>query len=182
MVSTIYVAAVENPYPDALGPIVNRITNELGARSELVAVPVDVRSVFDPARRQYNSTGLLEQLLGAPQLGEGKVIGVTGLDLFIPILTFVFGEAQLGGRAAVASSFRLRNSFYGLEPDHELTIDRLVKECLHELGHTLGLIHCRDFRCVMCASPSVEEIDLKLDVFCAACHRAIDGGRAAARR
>jgi len=174
MASRIYVAALENPFPDALGPIVNRINDELGTPAEFVSVPVDVREAFDAGRRQYNSSGLLAQLLSAPLDADSKIIGVTGLDLFIPVLTFVFGEAQLGGRAAVASSFRLRNTFYGLDADHDLTLDRLVKECLHELGHTFGLVHCRDYRCVMCASPSVEEIDLKEDAFCAACRRILE--------
>jgi archaemetzincin len=108
------------------------------------------------------------------------VLGVTAQDLFIPILTFVFGEAQLGpgpAAAAVASLHRLRQEFYGLPPDPALARDRLLKEALHELGHTLGLRHCHDYRCVMSSSHAVENIDLKLAEFCPDCAVSLDKNR-----
>lgn len=179
MASRIYVAPLENPYADAIGLIVDRIRGELDASAEVIVPPIDVMSAFDATRRQYNSTSLIERLLDATEGTQGYVIGVTGVDLFIPVLTFVFGEAQLNGRAAVASSFRLRNSFYGLPDDHTLTLQRLAKECLHELGHTFGLIHCDDYRCVMHAASSVEEVDLKGDSYCAPCRHSIDRRRQA---
>jgi archaemetzincin len=98
-----------------------------------------------------------------------KILGVTGIDLFVPVLTYVFGEAQLDGRAAVVSSFRLDDRLYGLSPNPALLRERLVKETLHELGHTFGLLHCRDFECVMHSSTSVEEIDLKPAHLCGKC-------------
>jgi len=94
---------------------------------------------------------------------------VTEVDLFIPILTFVFGEAQLGDTGALVSTHRLRPEFYGMPNDPELLRVRLLKEALHELGHTLGLQHCPDYLCVMSASHSVERIDLKRAGFCKAC-------------
>jgi hypothetical protein len=66
------------------------------------------------------------------------VLGIAGVDLFIPILTYVFGEAQLAGRAAVVSTYRLDNALYGLPANHRLLLDRLAKEAIHELGHTAG--------------------------------------------
>jgi len=104
------------------------------------------------------------------------VLGVADSDLFIPILTFVFGEAQLGpadATAALVSMYRLRQEFYGMPPDPETLSARLLKEALHELGHTFGLRHCADYRCVMSSSPSVENIDLKLAQFCPACANGI---------
>jgi archaemetzincin len=89
--------------------------------------------------------------------------------LFIPIFTFVFGEAQLGGRAALVSVRRLRQEFYGLAPDKAMLYARAEKEVLHELGHTLGLVHCRSFECVMRFSNSIEEVDLKSSDFCESC-------------
>ena len=133
----------------------------------------DPESSFDPSRGQYNSTRLLELLLDHGGDGAWKILGVTSVDLFIPVLTYVFGEAQLDGTAAVVSTHRLGTEAYGLEPDEALSRDRLVKEAVHELGHTFGLVHCPDAGCVMHASTYVEEIDLKSAAFCPACVRSV---------
>jgi archaemetzincin len=91
------------------------------------------------------------------------------VDLYIPILTFVFGEAQVGGPCAVVSLHRLRQEFYGLPEDREILRYRLVKEAVHEIGHTLDLTHCDDYRCAMAPSHAVEWIDLKDSALCASC-------------
>lgn len=124
---------------------------------------------FQPARSQYNSTLLLAQLLRDREDEAERVIGVTAVDLFIPVLTFVFGEAQLGGRAAVVSIHRLRSEAYGLPSDERLLAERLDKEAVHELGHTYGLVHCDVPDCVMRSSTYVEEIDFKSAEFCPTC-------------
>jgi archaemetzincin len=98
-----------------------------------------------------------------------RILGVTAVDLYIPILTFVFGEAQMGGPCAVVSSYRLRQEFYGLPADKDLLRDRLLKEAVHEIGHTLNLTHCDDYRCAMAPSHAVEWIDLKDSGLCSAC-------------
>ena len=164
----IYVAPIGEPPAEIVQAVVLRIAAAF-AHVETVHPIVDLDGAFHPARRQYDSTRLLEALARVPARADWRVIGVTDRDLFIPILTFVFGEAQLGGAAAVASLYRLRNEFYGLPPDPGAVVDRLVKECLHELGHTFGLIHCEDYTCVMHASTSVEDIDLKGTEYCARC-------------
>jgi len=123
----------------------------------------------DPARGQYHSTAILqrlEALVGDPQ---AQILGVTNVDLFIPILTFVFGEAQLGGRCALVSMHRLREEFYGLPSNPSLLWSRLVKESVHELGHTLGLRHCRDWQCAMASTHDVERLDLKGEEYCRLC-------------
>jgi predicted Zn-dependent protease len=97
------------------------------------------------------------------------LVGVTDVDLYIPILSFVFGEAQLGGHIAVVSYHRLHQQFYGLPRDDSLLRERLVKEAIHEAGHTRGLTHCDDYDCVMAASHAVEWLDLKGAGFCASC-------------
>lgn len=131
--------------------------------------PIEVESAYDPRRRQYSSTALLAQLVRGYRNPAAKVLGVTEVDLFIPILTFVFGEAQLGGRAAVLSLHRLDQRFYGMPEDRRLLLERCEKEALHELGHTFGLVHCLDVECVMHFSNSVEHVDLKSNAFCASC-------------
>lgn len=131
---------------------------------------ISLEGSYDLVRRQYHSTTLLERLLERPKDDETKLLGVADVDLFIPPLSFVFGEAQFDNPAAIISIHRLRQQFYGLPEDLELLYLRSEKEAIHELGHSFGLVHCRDYRCVMYLSYSVEDIDLKGPAFCARCH------------
>jgi archaemetzincin len=108
----------------------------------------------------------------------GRLLAVTSLDLFVPVLTFVFGEAQLGGSCAIVSVHRLREEVYGLPADPVLLQERLFKEAVHELGHTFGLRHCDDWRCVMTSSHSVEWLDVKSSELCANCRKFIGLDRA----
>lgn len=136
----------------------------------------DPEAAFDAGRGQYRATLLLKSLLEDPQTDRAeRVLGVTGIDLFTPVLTYVFGEAQLAGRAAVVSIHRLRPEAYGLAPDPRLLYERLHKEAVHELGHTFGLMHCRSIGCVMRASPYAEEIELKSVGFCDRCRGVVAG-------
>jgi archaemetzincin len=98
-----------------------------------------------------------------------RVLGITSVDLYIPILTFVFGEAQIGGPCGLVSIHRLRQEFYGLLPDLDLRRQRLAKEAVHEIGHTLDLTHCEDYQCAMAPSHAVEWIDLKESALCGSC-------------
>lgn len=133
----------------------------------------DLQSVYDPLRNQYNSSHLLLQLIHNPPPETLKILGVTELDLFIPIFTFLFGEAQLNGIGALVSLHRLHNPFYGIPENKELLRSRLLKESIHELGHTFGLVHCFNLRCVMNTSTYVEEIDQKSAQFCKQCEKKI---------
>lgn len=127
---------------------------------------------FDPARNQYHATAILGRL--AELAGDDtRLLGVTELDLYVPVLTFVFGEAQLAGRCALVSVHRLREEFYGLPPANDLLHERMVKEAVHELGHTFGLRHCDDWRCVMASAHGVERLDVKSTEFCPACRAAV---------
>lgn len=130
---------------------------------------IDPSDAYHPARQQYHSTHILSKLTRLDGDDETKILGVAEVDLFIPILTFVFGEAQVGHRAAVVSVYRLRQSFYGLPEDEALFYERCEKEAIHELGHAFGLVHCLRFECVMHFSNSIEQIDLKSNAFCADC-------------
>jgi len=145
------------------------VGRSFGLRTYVSPAPLNLDRAFDAYRGQYNSTALLVQLVNTFAGTDEKRIAVVGVDLFIPVLTFVFGEAQLGGSAAVVSTHRLANPFYGLPKNDELSFQRLEKEVVHELGHTFGLYHCHQFECVMRSSTYVEEIDLKRIAICDEC-------------
>jgi len=157
------------------------LTKLSGRLSDLLHVPVSVDPVsldpvtaFEVGRSQYNSTAILVEILKRQSGMRTTLLGVCNVDLFVPVLTYVFGEAQLDGVAAVLSTFRLDDRVYGLPPNQRLFEERSVKEAMHEIGHTLGLYHCHDHRCVMHSSTVVEEIDLKGERFCLECeHQAL---------
>ena len=155
---------------DRLGGVLEQ---QLPFTVEFRAPWFDPEISFDAQRGQYNSTALLRLLLDTPNDGAARVLGVASVDLCTSILTYVFGEAQLGGKAAVVSLHRLRSDVYGLPGDEELLFQRLLKETVHELGHTFGLVHCPDSTCVMYRSTYVEEIDFKPATYCAECQDSV---------
>ena len=164
--------------PDfALAGAMDTVHRIFGVKVSIGRSGLDVRSAYDAYRKQVHSTALLAQLLRGGALQAAKQIAVVQEDLFVPVLTFVFGEAQLNGTVAVVSTHRLSNEFYGMPANEDLMLERLEKEIVHELGHTFGLYHCRQFECVMRSSTYVEEIDLKRAVPCAECSAAIPRAR-----
>ena len=124
---------------------------------------------YNPDRKQYYSTMIIKELCGAVKQDAIRIFAVTNVDLYIPIFTFVFGEAQLGSHCAIIALSRLRQEFYGLQKDEELFLSRVEKEAIHELTHTFGLTHCYDVNCVMHASYSIGDTDIKSDQFCRRC-------------
>jgi archaemetzincin len=124
------------------------------------------QGAYDPRRKQHASGKILKWLLEAGP-GGGKVLGVTDRDLFIPILTYVFGEAQLGGGAAVVSLARLAEDPARLGP--RVLLERAAKEAVHEMGHAFGLVHCGSPGCVMGRSSGVRDVDSKSHELCAEC-------------
>ena len=126
--------------------------------------PVEVnRFCFDSLRKKYISTCLLKSYPVAE-----ITLFVTEHDLFADRLNFVFGEAELGGKRAIISLYRLRPEFYGMK-DGELFKERAIKEAMHELGHVFGLIHCRNPSCVMYFSNSILDTDRKSWKYCELC-------------
>lgn len=165
-------------HKDLLPDLVRVLASVFGLAVERHPPGFDPEIAFDPSRGQYNSRVLLGQLLADAPAEAERILGVTAVDLFIPVLTYVFGEAQLDGRAAVVSTHRLDTTVYGLPENRKLLAERLRKEAIHELGHTHTLYHCEDTLCVMRSSSYVEEIDLKSGRFCNRCQRALLSGGA----
>lgn len=169
IVSLVSVGEVD---PSHLELLAEGLAPTLRVACSIHSGSLDVAFAFDSLRGQYHSTEILRRLMKQPAVETWRLLGVTEADLYIPILTYVFGEAQLGpssAATALVSMHRLRQEFYGMPPDPSLLAERLLKESLHELGHTVGLRHCPDYRCVMSSSHSVENIDLKLAQFCRSC-------------
>ena len=124
---------------------------------------------LDRQRKQFSSTDILAEIKKLHAVDMVKVLGITECDLFIPMLSFVFGHAQVNGTSAVISLARLKQQFYGLPDNHEVLLARTVKEAVHELGHTFGLIHCTDAACAMSLSNAIRLVDSKTDELCPSC-------------
>ncbi len=127
---------------------------------------------FDSKRKQYLGSFFLKDLLSVRENGD-IVLGVVPYDLYEPRLNFVFGVASSMTKTAVISLYRLHNSFYGLPEDENLFIERTLKEAVHEIGHTLGLGHCFNPKCVMYFSNSIYDTDRKSYRFCTSCYRKV---------
>jgi len=123
---------------------------------------------YNDARGQYDSKAILTHLLQNPY-ETTKVLGVTHVDLYVPILKYVFGLAQIEGPCALISLHRLAPQFYDKPSDWELFMSRIEKTALHELGHSFGLTHCKDRRCIMYSATRIEDTDHKKAKFCPNC-------------
>lgn len=151
---------------DFIGRAVRESYQCVTEQAEAISVP---RSTFNVRRHQYNSTRLLKILETLKPEIYDALLGVIDQDLYVPELNFVFGEADMIARVAVIGLPRLRQEFYGFDPDPELFLERAAKEAIHEIGHVKGLGHCRDPHCVMHFSNRLEETDIKQARFCADC-------------
>lgn len=129
-----------------------------------------IEDAYDLKRRQCLAEVILAKLASPVHQKSGsRVLGVTGIDLYAPGLNFVFGQADTKLGIALISLCRLRQEFYGLPTNEQLFRSRALKEAVHELGHTFGLGHCPDGRCVMHFSNSLADTDWKSASFCTGC-------------
>jgi archaemetzincin len=160
--------------PEVLESVIPALQEVFGVSAGIRGKSLPLNRHYDEQRGQYNSTSILHELehaVGDVLHGADgpQIVAITRQDLFIPILTYVFGEAALGGRIAVVSYHRFREELYGLAPNPALVTERLAKVIVHEIGHSLGLVHCTGQECVMHAASYVEELDLKTHSFCSYC-------------
>jgi archaemetzincin len=127
---------------------------------------------FDATRQQYHSSIILSKIHKYVKETEANhVLGVTEADLFVPRLNFIFGEAESPGKVAVISLHRLHPEFYVQQPNRDLFLQRCLKEAVHEIGHMIGLGHCRNPNCVMFFSNSILDTDRKESSFCEHCYQ-----------
>ncbi|MCL5883144.1 MAG: archaemetzincin family Zn-dependent metalloprotease [Actinobacteria bacterium] len=136
--------------------------SEVGER---LGVPA---GAFDRKRSQFRGEAFLDSLSSRRQ-GPELLVGITGLDIFLPGLNYVFGVADRDRGVAIVSLHRLGPEFYGLPPDDELLRERILKEITHEAGHVLGLSHCGRADCIMRFSNAIGDTDRKGPGFCDEC-------------
>jgi len=172
----LYIAPIGTVCPGCVDAAEQAVWRVFGADTRRMTLEVREEDALDASRLQYNSVMILREIHRRVPADALKILALTERDLFIPMLSFVFGQAQLDGAAALVSVARLRQEFYGLPPDPALTVIRTAKEAIHEVGHTFGLTHCHDPSCPMSIANSVLHADRKGTGLCASC-RAVLGER-----
>ena len=164
-------------YLVAVGAVPDRVWEWIGsAAAEWFPLPIRhlpaltiPDSAFDAKRRQYQSVEIMKELAQHAPHDATRILGVTDVDLSIPMLSFLFGQAQLDGPVAIVSLCRLHQEFYGLPAQDDLLRERLTKEVLHEMGHTFGLVHCSETTCSMSLSTHIGLVDAKVERYCSRC-------------
>ena len=149
-----------------LGAVGEAVLNIVAANlQEILHVPVDIlparqspEFAYSDRRKQYHAALILKNLAESRR-PHPRILALVSVDLFIPVLTHVFGEAQMGGRAAVVSLHRLGQIFY----------ERAVKVALHEVAHTFDLVHCSQDQCIMRISSGPSDLDELPLFFCEYC-------------
>ncbi len=144
-----------------------------GYPAKVIPLLQSIDFAFNPDRCQYHSTLILDELSSIAPERCVKILAITDQDLFIPILTYVYGEAQLGGNACIVSIHRLNTDF---QVSEEKVFQRIAKEAIHELGHTFHLRHCKDHSCIMHYCRSLEDVDLKSSRYCRYCEVLLSDG------
>jgi archaemetzincin len=174
-VTPLVLVPLGSPPPEVVKRVAAMLREVYGVDVRPAAGCPDPPQALDPQRDQWSAVTMLRVLLAGARDGE-RVLGITERDLFVPVLSFVYGQAQLRGRVAVISLARLRPEFHGLRPDAELLAARAVKEAVHEVGHVYGLVHCLDRRCPMALSLGLEDLDHKTATPCPSCAALLGGG------
>ena len=119
--------------------------------------------------RHYDGESILKRLEKTLTTHrKNKLIGIIDGDIKGIRKIHLFGITNLKSSCALISINRLRGSFYRLYEDNALFELRILKEAVHELGHTFGLKHCKN-DCVMNYSKSLEEVDKRPKEFCEFC-------------
>jgi len=169
----IFLVPVKFSNTALLSSVVEELSHKFKGGIKIFDINLDINNSYSDERAQYFSTQIIALAIKKTDDLNGKVLILTEADLYIPVLTFVFGEAQLNGKHSIVSVCRLHEEFYSEITDENLLKERTLKEIFHELGHNFGLKHCADWDCVMHSSTSIEEVDIKGNYYCKKCEREI---------
>ncbi|MFX1420350.1 MAG: archaemetzincin family Zn-dependent metalloprotease [Promethearchaeota archaeon] len=133
-------------------------------------------SEYNTNKRQYNASKILNRIINYELNKRSfRILGVIDEDIFTSSLNFAFGLAMSPkgniskeSVGALISITRLREKFYRRTENKKIFELRVLKEAIHELGHTFNLRHCDKF-CIMRFSNSLFDTDEKPPKFCGAC-------------
>lgn len=165
----IFIAPVKFYSNMLLQNIVVELSKRFNSQIRTISLDINLDNYFSTDRKQYFSTQIIAEAIKLTNQYNGKIVLITDVDIFVPALTFIFGEAQLNGKHSILSVCRLHEEFYTGISSEDLLLQRTIKEILHELGHNFGLRHCSDWDCVMHSSNGIEEVDIKGLSYCAKC-------------
>ena len=171
----IFIAPLKFYSALLLQNLVTELSKRFSSDIHVIELKINLDDFFSIEREQYFSTQIIAEAIKFTDEYNGKIILLTDVDIFVPVLTFIFGEAQLNGKHAILSVCRLHEEFYSGISNNNLLLERTIKEVLHELGHCHGLRHCINWDCVMHSSPGIEEVDIKGNTFCHNCISHIEG-------
>lgn len=157
---------VSEPLLSAIGETLEDVYPARIVRMNPIVPPAEA---YEATRRQHSAPVVLQSVLASIPSGPEKLLAVIGDDLFIPMLSFVFGQAQLGGRVGLISTARLDPRFYGYPADEALVLRRARTVALHEAGHLFGLVHCQTPDCAMRLATTIQQFDLKRAALCPGC-------------
>ncbi len=166
MIGVVPIGEVDKMVPKVVAA---NITSHMGVDAMVIAPMKHPAYALDPRKLQYDAGLIIEALGGCADAGYDKVVGVLSVDLFVPIFSHVYGEAQQGGTCAVVSTFRTGDSQVGRQSVGAVLLERTAKIALHELGHLFNLTHCRDPRCLMHFSGDLMMLDQIQFHFCHYC-------------
>ncbi len=154
---------------DILDHIAQNFERHYGFVCRMTQGMAEPKYAYDERRNQYDSKLILKHMIGHYPRDALRFMGVTHEDIFVPILKYVYGLAEMNGKCAVISIHRLLPEYYDMPSNRDLLMERVEKTAVHELGHTFGLTHCRDRRCIMYSSKHIGDTDYKGSDFCPAC-------------
>lgn len=185
----IAIVLIDRTVP-GIRELMDAVRSKFGADVSREMIDLGATRSFRKERNQYDAEMLLSEVSRFRSSAD-RTLFIFREDLFVKDMnfifpleipsnfqtrqnswSFVFGLAQ--GDVCIVSTTRLDPRFYGKVEDlgkaGALFKERLIKEALHELGHTFSLPHCDNKKCVMVFSNSIEDVDFKGAEFCEDCY------------